>query len=241
MTELLYLWGFVGFFSMAVLLTRRLFFSLVLSLSLTLLTLLFFLLMQRITGEAALVSDWHQQQNRWYESAAQERQRQATIAIRNQNKAFAAVFQSQLSVEPEEALNWLRLGKLYLKLQMPESAVSAFDHAHFLTKSTIIDAPSKQHLEAQLNLAVAILLNIAQQTVVFEPPKRLLEAQNLLKDLLRFEPGNVNAWIVLGSSYFDQNDFNSAKKVWTKALSIVDSPKDQAKLRSYLSQLPEIK
>ena len=127
--------------------------------------------------------------------------------------------ETRLTEQPEDAQGWHMLARSYSVLQRLPEAIRAYSNARRLDPKN-----------ATLLADFADLLAFQNQSAKGEPMVMIEEA-------LKAEPDHLKALFLGGTAYFEQADYATAVKHWSRALSLVAPESQEAQgLRANIAE-----
>ena len=118
---------------------------------------------------------------------------------------FALGLRTRLHQEPDNAVGWMLLGRVWGALNRPETAKEAFE------KSLELDPNS-----------VGALLSYAQALILIGSEDDIQQAKRVLQGVLKLEPDNVNALGTLAVVSTELGDNMSAQGYWQRLQAGLD-------------------
>ena len=112
--------------------------------------------------------------------------------------------EEKLAVDPDNAMNWARLGRVYLNTQHVEDAERAYARAYALDPGNVV-----------------ILSSYAGIIFSKEPRNLGGQALELFKQLHAIAPEHPDGLWFLGLAAFNERDYERAIELWTKLLGIL--------------------
>ncbi len=136
----------------------------------------------------------------------------------NRNTEAIAEFKKELEKNPENADIYYHLGISYIKLKEYDKAVAAFNTALKIKpgfSNALIQLPT-----ISLTQAIELRKLGESESIVLE---KLLEAEDLCRDIIEKDPDNVQAYILLSEVHFSQGLIDDAITDYKYVLNIDNS------------------
>lgn len=134
---------------------------------------------------------------------------------------FALGLRTRLHKEPDNAVGWMLLGRVWGALNQPETAKDAFE------KSIQINPDS-----------VGALLSYAQALILIGSEQEIHQAKRVLQQVLALEPDNVNALGTLAVVSTELGDTVSAQGYWQRIqTSLAPSDPNYAMVQQKIDEL----
>lgn len=136
-----------------------------------------------------------------------------------QIQQMVARLETRLADQPGDAEGWHMLARSYSVLQRLPEAIRAYSSARRLDPNN-----------ATLLADFADLLAFQNQSAKGEP-------MIMIEEALKIDPNHLKALFLGGTAYFEQADYTTAVKHWSKALSLVPPESQEAQgLRGNISE-----
>lgn len=163
------------------------------------------------TGGLAQVMQWDQINSQYPQLRAQLMNPNDRSLSMQQLQEFAVGLRTSLQSDPQNMDNWAMLGRLGMVLNDIPLSTQAFQRALRL-------APDN----------TALKLDYAEVLVRSPDPQDNRQAQLMLTDLLKANPGNLRIYSLLAAVNYTQQNYDTAIGFWQKMLTMVPAGSKQA-------------